>query len=101
MKGLAKWFLLPAVLTAGMSLVWAGRAEAAKRRVHVRSPGYHASYVYRHRYPPYYRAPAYYWAPPPVRVRVYRPVPAVVYPEYRYVPAPVVAPWPVPYYRVW
>jgi hypothetical protein len=93
MTGFVRWLLAPAVVMAGLAFVGSERAEAARWRVHVHYPGYHATYV--HRYRPYY-----YRAAPPVWVHAYRPAPAVVYPGYGYyapyVPAPV-----VPYYYVW
>jgi len=98
MKRLLKWLLVPAVLAAGLTLLPATESEAARVRVHVGYPGYYAPYVYGYRVPGYYAPRAYwyrsYWAPPPVRVHVYRP-PAHVgfYPGYHYAPAP--------YYQVW
>ena len=98
MKGFVKWWLAPAVVMVGLAFVGSDRAEAARWRVHVGYPGYHATYVQRYR-------PYRYWAPPPVWVHAYRPAPVVAYPVYNYyapyVPAPVFAPGAVPYYQVW
>ena len=100
MKTLVKWVLAPALVMIGLTLAWPEQAEARRMWVGVHYPGYHAAYAYRPWYPRYYH-PGYHWVAPPVSVRVYRPAPVVAYPSYRYVPAPVVVPYAVPYYRVW
>lgn len=104
MKRVMKWLLAPAVLMVGMALFGAERAEAQRWRVYY--PAYrvpYVSYAYPAYYPTYYPTyyPSYYVAARPVRVRVYRPAPAVVYPTYYHVAAPVAVPYCGPYYSVW
>jgi hypothetical protein len=86
MKGLAKWFFVPAVVLAGLMLFNTPDAEAG--RWVVRGYGYPvraAPYVYP-RYSPYYYGP--YWRPP-----------VAVYGEPAWVAPPVYAPPVYPPYR--
>ena len=85
MKSLVKWVLAPMLVSAGLIFAGADRAEAHRRVVRVYHPIHHARVVYRHPLPVY--------RPVPVRVNL---APVIAYPayRYRYIPAPVVVPYP-------
>ncbi len=117
MKTYAVWFLAAAVVLAALALAGPQRAEAAGVHVHIGTPGYYSTSVYRYGYPSYhahyhshygyrtaYRIPAPVYVPsyrPPVHVHTYRPAPVIVVPRRRYVPVPVVVPYPAPCYHGW
>ncbi len=111
MSGSLKWFLMLAVLAAGVVAFAPQPSRAAKWSVHVHGhfPAYHAGYVYRHHYPwgyhrpwgHYWHPPAYYHHPVPPVVHVY-PAPVIVRaPRVHFYYGPVRAPRPMVHYRVW
>ena len=91
MKGLIRWFLVPAVLLVGMAFVSEQPAQAGWWRVRVGPCAPYYGYYVDPYYHPY---TTYYYAPRPVRV--YRAPVVVTPPVYGpYVPYPVVP------YSIW